>query len=204
MHDDRSHPLLAQLPLTVSPFLSLPTQTTLPYTYKSLPSTLPQSCIDPLPPPGAVSGTPDPNTTSSSEMPPQKAQYVISESTGHAAHPDDIIASCQALQAHLEKLQRESREMVERWTNGMKERDLAEKRRVAPGWLDVGEENRLLVPERKGTAAGAEAQDRGIRGYDSGGGVGDVVSGVQRLELDGGGTSSAREGEELDRAFGGL
>ncbi|KFX89057.1 hypothetical protein V490_07257, partial [Pseudogymnoascus sp. VKM F-3557] len=33
MNDNKAHPLLAQVPLTVSPFISLPTATTLPYTY---------------------------------------------------------------------------------------------------------------------------------------------------------------------------
>lgn len=197
-----SHPLLAQLPLTVSPFVSLPNATTLPYTYKSLPSTLPQSITDPPPPPppaGGPAGTPDPAAPApSSDMTQPKAQYVLSESTGHAAHPDDIIGSCQALQAHLAKMQSESQELVERWTSEIRARDLAEKRRVAPGWLDV--EERLLVPEKVGQA---QASDRPADGSPVQ--VGDVVDGVQRLELDGQGTAQeSRAGEELDRAFGGM
>jgi hypothetical protein len=63
-----------------------------------------------------------------------KPQYVISPS-GHAAHPDDIIASCQALQAHIAKMQEDSRNLIRSWEDGIKEQELAEKRRVAPGWL---------------------------------------------------------------------
>lgn len=54
---------------------------------------------------------------------------------------------------------------------------------------------------------GATAEMQGVVGSGGGGGGGegmaDVVGGVQRLELDGGGTERSREGEELDRAFGG-
>ncbi|KAI1365872.1 hypothetical protein F5Y08DRAFT_302871 [Xylaria arbuscula] len=169
MRDDRTHPLLAQVPLTVSPFVTLPTAATLPYTYKSMPSTLP-------PPSSGITGTTD-----------EKPQYVVSQS-GHAAHPDDIIASCKALQAHITKLQesadRELRELEER----IRARELAEKRRVAPGWLDS--EARLLEPERKpGTPSEAEVagqfSEMSIAGRE----------GVSEMAVD--------QGEELDRAFGG-
>ncbi|OCL14158.1 hypothetical protein AOQ84DRAFT_272381, partial [Glonium stellatum] len=138
------HHLLAQLPLTVSPFLSLPAATTLPYTYKQLPSTLPPSVVDPIP---ANANTTDPSQAQSQPQAPQaKPAYVIS-SSGHAAHPDDIIASCRALQAHLLGMEQEAKRKVEQWEERRREAELAEKRRVAPGWLD--ENVRLLVPERK-------------------------------------------------------
>ncbi|KAI1305718.1 hypothetical protein F5Y03DRAFT_355650 [Xylaria venustula] len=170
MRDDRIHPLLAQVPLTVSPFVTLPTAATLPYTYKNMPSTLP-------PPSTGITGATD-----------EKPKYVVSQS-GHAAHPDDIIASCQALQAHIAKAQeaaeRELRELEER----IRARELAEKRRVAPGWLDS--EARLLEPERKaGTPGDAEVAGQfaamSIAGHE----------GVSEMAVD--------QGEELDRAFGGL
>ena len=121
------HPLLAQIPLTVSPFISLPTATTLPYTYKSLPSTLPpSSTVD-------AQGA-------------ERGKYVISAS-GHAAHPDEIIASCQRLQEHLQKLQDDAEKTLRDWQESMKQQDLAEKRRVAPGWLDRDE--KILEPEKQ-------------------------------------------------------
>ncbi|KAJ5148527.1 hypothetical protein N7448_000105 [Penicillium atrosanguineum] len=79
------HLFLAQVPLTVSPFINLPTSVTLPYTYKSVPSTLPPSV------------TVDPSN------PDAKARYVISSSGEHAAHPDEILAACQSLEQHLKK-----------------------------------------------------------------------------------------------------
>ncbi|KAH9909490.1 hypothetical protein F4778DRAFT_711679 [Xylariomycetidae sp. FL2044] len=168
MRDDRTHPLLAQVPLTVSPFVTLPTAATLPYTYKAMPSTLP-------PPATGITGATD-----------EKPKYVVSQS-GHAAHPDDIIASCKALRAHITKTQedadRDLRELEER----IKARELAEKRRVAPGWLDS--EARLLEPERK---PGAEAEVAG------------QFAEMSMAEREGASEMAVDHGEEIDRAFGGL
>jgi hypothetical protein len=173
------HPLLAQLPLTVSPFVSLPTATPLPYSYKQLPATLPPSVTDSQPQ----------NSSSNPEQPPQsqRAAYVISPNTGHSAHPDQIIASCQALQAHLQKLQDDATTTISKWQDGIKERELMEKRRVAPGWLDM--DQKMLVPERRDqphspVASTSQAQQANIMDTDT-----QVLS-------DG--------GAELDRAFGGL
>ncbi|KAI1425852.1 hypothetical protein F5Y12DRAFT_744932, partial [Xylaria sp. FL1777] len=170
MRDDRTHPLLAQVPLTVSPFITLPTAATLPYTYKSMPSTLP------LPSTG-ITGATD-----------EKPKYVVSQS-GHAAHPDDIIASCKALQAHITKTQEDAERELRNLHERIRARELAEKRRVAPGWLDS--EARLLEPERKpGTPGDAEVagqfSEMSIAGRE----------GVSEMAVD--------QGEELDRAFGGL
>lgn len=169
------HPLLAQIALTVSPFVSLPTATTLPYTWKPLPSTLPQSST------GDVNGL-------------DKPQYVISAS-GHAAHPDDIIASCQALLAHLNKMQADAEMTLQKWQNDMKERELAEKRRVAPGWLD--REEKILEPVKQ--------RDNYIT---------EVARGVQQMSImdsqDAGpahlslADERATQGAELDRAFGSM
>ncbi|KAI0490555.1 hypothetical protein F4859DRAFT_458382 [Xylaria cf. heliscus] len=176
MRDDRTHPLLAQVPLTVSPFVTLPTAATLPYTYKSMPSTLPA-------PSTGITGATD-----------EKPKYVVSPS-GHAAHPDDIVASCEGLRAHIAKLQdeadRELRELDER----IRARELAEKRRVAPGWLDS--EARLLEPERKPettTAAAAAAADSTVAGMFAGMSI-SAHEGVSEMAVD--------QGEEIDRAFGG-
>jgi hypothetical protein len=180
-----SHPLLAQIPLTVSPFVSLPTATTLPYTWKPLPSTLPPSST------GVAA-----NGSGNGEKP----QYVVS-STGHAAHPDEIIASCRALQSHLQKLQEDAEKVVRKWEEGIRERELAEKRRVAPGWLD--REERILEPERK------ESGETLRRVTQAAGGsvhVGSSSAPRPTSTSHGAGvsTTAVTEGDELDRAFGGL
>src|SRR5215471_14088873 len=100
------HPLLAQIPLTVSPFISLPTAITLPYTYKSVPSTLPPSV------------TIDPGGS-------EKVRYVVSPG-GHAAHPDEILASYQALENHVKKMQVDGKAAIKEWEESVKQRELAE------------------------------------------------------------------------------
>jgi len=174
MHDNRSHPLLAQIPLTVSPFISLPSATTLPYTYKTIPSTLPQSSTG--------------NTATSTE---EKPKYVVS-SSGHAAHPDDIIASCKALQAYIQKVHDDANEDLRAWEESIQARELAEKRRVAPGWLDS--DARILEPEKKDEAT-TSAQDN-LMDVD--------ISSAETSNSRGSGNAANGEGEELDRAFGGL
>ena len=161
-----SDPLLAQIPLTISPFVSFPKPaTTLPYTWKALPSTLP------------------PSSTGDDS----KAKYVISQS-GHAAHPDEIIASCQALRAHLKKLQDDAEQSLKKWQDEIAERELAEKRKIAPGWLDRDE--KILQPVKKSVAqsSGQESlmdlQEDGIP----------VERSLTQQRYD--------EGEEMDRAFG--
>lgn len=150
----------------------MPSAVTLPYTYKSVPSTLPPSV-----------------TVNSSG--PEPPKYVIS-SSGHAAHPADIISSCRALQDHIKRSVEDAQKTVQDWENTIKERELAEKRRVAPGWLD--REEKILQPTKaQGT------KDEKI--------VGDMLGSLDdnnanpRVHSS---KSSDREGEELDRAFGSL
>ncbi|KAI9830349.1 MAG: hypothetical protein M1819_005730 [Sarea resinae] len=181
MHDGQTHHLLAQIPLTVSPFVSLPTATTLPYTYKSLPSTLPPSST------GDLNGS-------------EKPKYVVS-STGHAAHPDEIIASCRALQAHLQQLQDDAERTLREWDERIKERDLAEKRRLAPGWLD--REEKILEPERKDGGGGAH-DGHGAQPPADLMSVDSIAPASREDGTDRAGTTTGGEGEELDRAFGGL
>ena len=170
-----SHPLLAQIPLTVSPFISLPTAPTLPYTYRPLPSTLPPS------------STADPTTGV------EREKYVISKS-GHAASPEEIIASCQALQEHIQKAQEDAENTIKEWERQLKEQELAEKRRVAPGWLDRDE--KILEPKRT-SAAGMPRMQR----QDSN--LMDQQEEQQRRDSE---VSTGQDpgGDELDRAFGGL
>ncbi|KAI9725065.1 MAG: hypothetical protein M1812_000341 [Candelaria pacifica] len=181
MYNGQSHPLLAQVPLTVSPFVSLPTATTLPYTYKSLPSTLPPSST------GDTNGM-------------EKPKYVVS-SAGHAAHPDEIIASCRALQAHIQQMQDNAEKTLSKWKEDIKERELAEKRRVAPGWLDRDE--KILQPQRAHQSD--EVKDIDNDAADGSRSQGNAQRGADHMLIDGPQPEgSTREGEELDRAFGGL
>ncbi|EGR49325.1 uncharacterized protein TRIREDRAFT_106370 [Trichoderma reesei QM6a] len=171
MHSNRAHHLLEQVPLTVSPFVSLPTATTLSYNYKTLPSNIPPSQL------GIPNASDDPSSQ-------PKPKYVVSNS-GHAAHPDDIIASCQALQAHIAKMQEDAERDLRELEERIRERELAEKRRLAPGWLDS--DARLLEPERAGPAQQTEPSPPTSNGQSDRGGSGDV---------------SSDEGAQLDRAFG--
>ncbi|KAI0009570.1 hypothetical protein F4779DRAFT_581616 [Xylariaceae sp. FL0662B] len=174
MRDDRTHPLLAQIPLTVSPFVTLPTAATLPYTYKSMPSALP-------PPATGITGAGD-----------EKPKYVVSPS-GHAAHPDDIAASCRALQTYVARLQDDAERDLKDLEDRIRARELAEKRRVAPGWLDS--DARLLQPERRPDPADAAAATAtyGIAEMSI---ASDHRHSVSEMAVD--------QGVELDRAFGGM
>lgn len=189
-HSPGTHPLLAQVPLTVSPFVNLPTSTTLPYTYKPMPSTLPPSTT-------GITSTSS-TTADGAAAPEGKPRYVVSQS-GHAAHPDDIIASCRALQAHIAKLQDDAERELRELDGRIRARELAEKRRVAPGWLDS--DARLLEPERKAGNGGIDLM------------TGDDGAEQQSLSLGGGQQAIGQvsemaahddEGAQLDRAFGSL
>ena len=165
------------MPLTVSPFISLPTATTLPYTYRPLPSTLPPS------------STADSNGV-------EREKYVVS-SSGHAASPDDIVKSCQALQDHIKKTQEDAEKAIRDWEQSLKEQDLAEKRRVAPGWLDRTE--KILEPERRASVApSATVQDpvKSTTIMDS-----SIHGAGARTALP---DAQSAAGDELDRAFGGM
>ncbi|RPA95162.1 hypothetical protein L873DRAFT_1813347 [Choiromyces venosus 120613-1] len=162
MHDHRSHSLLQQLPLTVSPFIHLPTAVTLPYSYQTLPLSLPPSST--APPPGNPQGG-----------------YVVSPSGNFSTTPAAIISSCQSLVTHIQSQQKAKEQMIKDWEKSIEERELMEKRRVAPGYLDTG--LRILEPTRStpvsaptpAPAAAPPAQD-----------------------------SNSGGGEELDRVFGKL
>ncbi|KAL1970938.1 hypothetical protein VTN77DRAFT_2772 [Rasamsonia byssochlamydoides] len=172
----RPHPLLAQVPLTVSPFISLPTAVTLPYTYKSVSSTLPPSVtVDPA-------------------NPDAKARYVVSSSGGHAAHPDEILASCESLEEHLKKTQADAEKLIKEWEESVKQRELAEKRRVAPGWLD--REEKLLQPIQASSTPASSDKSQQQSLLDSRSTDQDAQETPAIVPRD--------EGEELDRAFGGL
>ncbi|KAL8391963.1 hypothetical protein RB595_002251 [Gaeumannomyces hyphopodioides] len=207
MHDNRSHPLLEQVPLTVSPFVTLPKAPTLPYTYRAMPSALPSSAtgigvsastVSDMDVDGGDDGGPSAAATSSSAAaPPEKPRYVVS-ATGHAAHPDDIVASCRALQVHVARLQADAEAELRALDERIRARELAEKRRVAPGWLDS--DARILEPERR-LADGMESLT--LTGQLGVGGAG----GQGMLHQEGGPSEMAAPdydpGTEIDRAFAG-
>ncbi|KAL2760408.1 hypothetical protein ACRALDRAFT_1078862 [Sodiomyces alcalophilus JCM 7366] len=178
--------LLEQVPLTVSPFVSLPSAPTLSYNYKPMPSSLPPSITDPSPTTGP-SATNPPSDGVSAASTPQKPKYVVS-SSGHAAHPEDIIASCRALKDHIARMEADAERELREFEERIRERELAEKRRVAPGWLDS--DARLLEPERRGQPAPAEATKEESAPPPGG------DKGPSEMGTD--------QGAELDRVFGGL
>ncbi|ODA82462.1 hypothetical protein RJ55_00969 [Drechmeria coniospora] len=161
------------VPLTVSPFVPLPTATTLSYNYQTMPSNIPPS---PLGIPTAAEGT-------SSEQ--QQPRFIVSGS-GHAASPSEIQQSCEQLLSYVTQLQKDAERELCQFEESIKERDLAEKRRLAPGWLDS--DSRLLEPERPtqtqqvGHSAVTEAKEQ--------------LSTQEQAQLD--------EGAQLDKAFGGI
>lgn len=85
----------------------------------------------------------------------------------------------------------------------MREQELAEKRRVAPGWLD--REEKILEPERGG-AGGVGGVAAGVGGVlGQGGGVSIMDQQEERpRESDRGTAGADAAGDELDRAFGGM
>lgn len=163
------------MPLTVSPFISLPTAVTLPYTYKSVASALP------------------PSITVNPASADDKARYVVSSTGGHAAHPDEILASYQSLEEHLHKTIADAKKVIADWEESVKQRELAEKRRLAPGWLD--REEKLLQP--------AAAPSSSLHGEAVSPSILDSSSKEQELQSTPA-IAPRDEGEELDRAFGGL
>ena len=127
----------------------------------------------------------------------EQEKYVVSPA-GHRAHPDEIVASCQALQAHIQKVQDDAKQTLKDWEASLREQELAEKRRLAPGWLDRDE--KILEPERPANNAGAygrmdvqsesnnimDSQDNNLKYENFNQDLRDNV------------------GDELDRVFGGL
>lgn len=115
----------------MNPYIDLPKTPTLPHNYASLPSTLPLSSINAAPAPAD----------------PELPAYVTSPS-GSAAHPTTIVKQNKALLEQLKKSRQDATVKVTHWEQSIQDRELQEKRRRAPGWLDS--ESKLLEPERAG------------------------------------------------------
>lgn len=132
-----------------------------------------------------------------------KTSYVTSPAANLSAHPDDILAKCRALHEHVARLQADADAELRQFEQRIQARELAEKRRVAPGWLDS--EDRLLVPEKKDSATGSP----GERGSDSGGDgsaaqPSEMAASVPEQPAFATASSGGVTGEALDQAFGSM
>ena len=94
-------------------------------------------------------------------------------------------------------MQEDAEKKISEWEQELQDQELAEKRRVAPGWLD--REEKILQPKRTSLSASAPTH----------GGTGQSTSLMDQQDekpqeepKDGETPNSA--GEELDRAFGGM
>ena len=91
-------------------------------------------------------------------------------------------------------MQDDAEETIKEWERQLKEQELAEKRRVAPGWLDRDE--KILEPKRTSRAGmhRVQRQDSNLM---------DQQEEQQRRDSE---VSMGQDsgGDELDRAFGGL
>lgn len=88
---------------------------------------------------------------------------------------------------------------IKEWEESIRQRELAEKRRLAPGWLDRDE--KLLQPE----AVHASLAAQNAQNAAAGGDASILDSSTREQEAHSIPAIAPRdEGEELDRAFGGL
>ncbi|KAI5820586.1 hypothetical protein BZA77DRAFT_301128 [Pyronema omphalodes] len=152
--------VLSQIPLLASPHISLPSAVTLPYSYQTLPH-----------------GLPPPSTGSN----PGEG-YIVSPSGTVSQTPEAVLHSIHTLLSHIQSERSEAEEAWNTWERGIQERELMEKRRVAPGWLDTGVT--ILEPVKAGGAGGRE--DVKTAG---------VADGTQDA-------ASTEEGNQLDQVFG--
>ncbi|KAL8910870.1 MAG: hypothetical protein Q9171_003869 [Xanthocarpia ochracea] len=101
-----------------------------------------------------LSSTPPPSSTADSNG--NEREKIIVSQSGHIASIEDIIASYQALQTHIQKRQEDAERTIREWEENLRKEELAEKRRVAPGWLD--REEKILQPARAATDSPAAGQ----------------------------------------------
>ena len=119
---------------------------------------------------------------------PDLPAYTISSTGNFAAHPSTILAQNQSLLRRLEEQAEDGRKKVDAWERSIEERELQERRRRAPGWLD--REERLLEPEK---AKGEEVPPRNLMDEQD-----EVSAGGEKAEE----KDVEDLGSALDRAFG--
>jgi hypothetical protein len=88
---------------------------------------------------------------------PNQTGYITSPSGNVTTTPDKIIQSCKEMITHLESAITSAEKVLAEWEQSIEDRELMEKRRVAPGYLDTG--LRMLEPTRTHTAGRAGAVD---------------------------------------------
>lgn len=93
-------------------------------------------------------------------------------------------------------MQEDADRELKAWDDAIAARELAEKRRVAPGWLDS--DARILEPEKKSDSStagqGGNLMDVGVSKAEA--------TGLQHTPV--AVPTGEGQGDELDRAFGGL
>ena len=77
----------------------------------------------------------------------------MTSSSGFAAHPKTIIAQNKSLLEQIEKQRKDAEQEVRAWEQKIRDRELAEKRKKAPGYLDT--EQYILQPEKPRTESKA-------------------------------------------------
>lgn len=70
----------------------------------------------------------------------------MTSASGFRAHPSTVLAQNSALRDQLANSTRDAHKTVQTWLESNRERELAEKRRKAPGWLDSDE--KMLSPQK--------------------------------------------------------
>lgn len=94
-------------------------------------------------------------------------------------------------------MQEDAERMIREWETKLKEEELAEKRRVAPGWLDRDE--KILQPTR---TANPNGEPSAVTEYLQSSNLMDQQAEEQKNAMQQ--PVASQEGEELDRAFGGM
>jgi hypothetical protein len=98
--------------------------------------------------------------------------------------PEDIMRMCHSLMQHLLTQRSAAEQALRDWEKSIADRELMEKRRVAPGYLDTGIQ--ILEPTRKSVAPN-------ITEHQQAAATSAVPESIQ---------ASTEAGDELDRVFG--
>lgn len=119
------YPILSQIPLIVNPSFRAPHSITLPYNYKQLPSSVPESAVD-----------------------AELLDQIIHDSTGFI----DAI----------DKRHTSLKEAYKSWEDSFQQDLVLERRKIAPGYLDMDSDSRLLEPTRQEVKRDDEDKERKV------------------------------------------
>jgi hypothetical protein len=141
-----NHPLttspLSQLVLIRSPYLQFPPQVSLPYNYTPLPGSL-----------DAVVPPPLPRWYPANSQPSTDFQPLV---TAVDFSTEKIRSLKERHEAHVDK--------IRSWETEIRDREVREKRRIAPGYLDT--DQRLLQPTRVDSPLTRTTEDDLSRGIE--------------------------------------